>query len=162
MKIAVISCVLFTSLIPALPPQRADVAKPALQPCPNVIVHEPILLYEIAGSTLAAQVDRTLTVYADGSLKLSDASATGPGQSYRVHTTPEVVGALQVALVQAGGLALCDDTQLVTDVPLHTLTMLRGAQNARAHTFSYWTPDANYGGVDGLLEGFIADFFAGF
>lgn len=44
-------------------------------------------------------------------------------------------------------------------VPLRTLTFLRGAQDARAHTFSYWIGDGDYAALDALLEQFIAEQF---
>ena len=60
MKTAFALGVLLTSLVPGLArePQSADVAIPA--PCDNRIVHEPVLVYELAGSTLVAQIDKTL------------------------------------------------------------------------------------------------------
>lgn len=160
MKTAFVSCVLFASLIPAFTRLQAGSDFPAPTPCDNLIAHEPVLLFELAGTTLIAQYDRTLTVYADGALKLADASTTGPGQAIRAQTTPEVVNALKSALTQAGAAALCDDARGVTDVPLRTVTLLRGAQDARAHTFSYWLADGEYAQVDALIEGFIAEHFA--
>lgn len=155
MKTAFVSGVIFASLLPATAPvQSAAGASPAEQ-CPNLLLHEPIVLYEISGATLLGPVDRTLTVYADGALKLSAASATGAGECLLGQTTPEVAQKLQQELVQAGAFDLCDDPRNVTDVPLNTLTLLRGAQDARAHTFSYWIGDGHYLAVDLTIEKFI-------
>jgi hypothetical protein len=159
MKTAFALGVLLTSLVPGLArePQAADVVFP--NTCENKIVHEPVLVYELAGSTLIAQIDKTLYVYADGSLKLAVAEADSLGFCLRAKTDPKVVFNLQQALVQAGVLVLCDDPRNVTDVPLNTLTYLRGTQDARAHTFSYWLGDGEYAQVDALLQNFIVEQF---
>ena len=155
MKTAFVTGVLFASLIPALATlQPTSVASPADQ-CPNLLLHEPLVLYELSGATLIGPVDRTLTVYADGALKLSAASATGPGECTLGQTTPELAQALQQELVRAGAFDLCDDARNVSDVPLNTLTLLRGAQDARAHTFSYWIGDGHYQAVDDAIAKFI-------
>jgi len=159
MKTAFASGVFLAAFLPSLARVEPAAPPPAAQACDNVIVHEPLLVFEIVGSTLAAQVDRTLTVFADGSLKLADAELGGPGGCTRAQTTPLEVLALKQALTQAGAAILCDDPQQVTDVPLRTLTLLRGAQDARAHTFSYWLGAGDYALVDALLEQFIADHF---
>ncbi|MEO6710157.1 MAG: hypothetical protein ABI054_11970 [Planctomycetota bacterium] len=154
MKIALITCALIAPLFPALVRQQA---------CPNVIAHEPVVLFEVAGSTIAARVDRTLTVYADGSMLMSEAGTAGSrGHCMRVQTTPGVVADLKLALIKAGAQTLCDHQIQVTDVPLRTLTMMGGSQDSRAHTFSYWTPEPEYAAVDAELETFIAEQFPGF
>ena len=159
MKTAFASGVLLLAFIPALAHVEPAARPAAVLACDNVIVHEPLLVFEVKGSTLAAQVDRTLIVFADGSLKLAEAEFAGQGRCARAQTTPESVLALKQALTQAGAAILCDDPQQVTDVPLRTLTFLRGAQDARAHTFSYWLGAGDYAVVDALLEQFIAEQF---
>jgi hypothetical protein len=159
MKTAFALGVLLASMVPGLArdAQVADVAIPA--PCENTIQREPVLVYELVGSTLIAQIDRTLYVYADGSLKLAEAQADSLGFCLRSQTTPRDVQLLQQALVQAGGMRLCDDPRRVMDVPLNTLTLLRGDQDARAHTFSYWIGDGEYAQVDALIQQFIGERF---
>ncbi|HUR27457.1 MAG TPA: hypothetical protein VM509_04670 [Planctomycetota bacterium] len=161
MKTSLVSSVIFASFASLVTPQdAADVAKQA--PCANVLAHEPLLLYEIVGSTLAAQIDRTLSVYADGSVRLASASDAGPGKCRIVHVDPSLVSELHQALVATGGWTLCDDTRIVTDVPLRTLTLLGKTPTTRAHTFSYWLGDEGYEAVDLVLEQFIADQFPDF
>lgn len=153
---------LVLALVPAIPGRQNDKNIPPVPPpvpCDNAIVHEPLLIYEVYGSTLIAPYDVTLTVYADGSLKLVDAYATAEGVCRRAKADPRTVLGLQQVLARAGAFTLCDDTQLVTDVPLHTLTMLDGTPDAVAHTFSYWLGDGGYAPVDALLENFIATQF---
>ncbi len=160
MKTAFALGVLAVCLVPSIALVQADVQRPAPPPvCVNTIVHEPLFIYEVLGSSLIGPFDSTLTVYADGTLKLADAYAIDRGQCVRTQTTPRIVNGLQQALFDAGGFALCDDTQIVTDVPLHTLTLLNAAENPTVHTFSYWVGDGDYAAVDALLANFVAEQF---
>ena len=162
MKTAFVSGVLFASLAPFVAPQDSVGVDTPAPKCANVLAHEPLVLYEIHGSTLAPQVDRSLTLYADGSIRLSSGSDASPGKCTVAQVDPSVVDELRQSLVQTGGLTLCDDTRIVTDVPLHTLTLLGKTPVTRANTFSYWLGDENYEGVDLVLEQFITDQFPEF
>lgn len=160
MKTAFALGVLAVCLVPSIAVVQADVQRRAPPPaCDNVIVHEPLFVYEVLGSSLIGPFDSTLTVYADGSLKLADAYATGRGPYARAQITPRAAAAMQQSLFKAGGFVLCDDTQDVTDVPLHTLTLLGGGQDATAHSFSYWVGDGDYAAVDTLIADFVAEQF---
>jgi len=159
MKTAIALGVLLAAMAPVdnRPKPAFTVATPP--PCANTIVREPVLVYELAGSTLIAQIDRTLYVYGDGTLKLAQADADSLGFCKRTTVNPRIVLTLQQKLMQAGAMTLCDDVRRVTDVPLHTMTMMEGAQDAKAHTFSYWLGDGEYAAVDALLEEFVAEQF---
>ncbi|MBK8179679.1 MAG: hypothetical protein IPK67_12490 [Planctomycetes bacterium] len=159
MKITLALGVLALSLVPALAERPQPSLSTSLGVCENTILREPVLVYEYAGSTLVAQIDRTLYVYGDGSLKLAEAEADSLGRCLRAQTTPREVALLRQALFDAGAMGLCDDARRVMDVPLNTLTLFNGAQDARAHTFSYWIGDGNYEAVDGLIQQFIVDKF---
>ena len=157
MKFALISCVLLAPVLP-VPIAEDPVISPAPpQPCANWIAHEPVLMYEIVGSTLTMDYDRTLTVYADGKVTLADATLGRAGVVIRSEVMPQAVHELQVSLQRAGAQVLCDAQVFATDVPLHTLTMLGGTQDAKAHTFSWWIAEDEYAPIDALLEGFLAE-----
>ena len=158
MKTAPVSGVLLAALVPLVAWQSPELGA-APDPCTNLMAHEPMLVFDITGSTIAGPVDRTLTVYNDGWTKLSEASTTGPGKCSSVKLPQDVAAALHTGLVQAGGFTLCDDARTVADLPLRTLTILGNAQTTRSHTFSYWVGDQVYTGVDALLEQFIAEQF---
>ena len=129
--------------------------------CENIHEHEPMLVYEVSGATLSGTMDRTLTVYEDGALLLSSAVPGEPGTCARVHTTPKVVSRLYQELANAGALTLCDDEPLFIDMPLHTVTLLRGDYQTSGWTFSYWNVYSGYVVVDDLLEKFIQENFHG-
>jgi hypothetical protein len=163
MKTGFVSGVLFASLASLVAPQdSAGGDTLGTTRCANVLPHEPVLLYEIHGATLAAQVDKSLTVYADGAIRLSTGSDASPGKCTVLQVAPSVVDELRQTLVLTGGLTLCDDQRVVTDVPLHTLTLLGKTPVTRANTFSYWIGDEDYEAVDLALEQFIADQFPEF
>ncbi len=159
MKSALAMGVLLAALTPGVASEKPTL-NVVIQPgAENTIVHEPLLVYELVGSSQLAQIDLTLYVYADGWIKLAQADADSLGFSRRALATPRTVQALKNALMQAGAMKLFDDARTVTDVPLHTLTMMQGAQDARAHTFSYWVGDGEYAVIDALLEEFIVEQF---
>jgi hypothetical protein len=158
---AIVTGLLALSLLPitgALQPNAQQDA-PA---CENVILHEPLLQYEVSGSTLVgALVDRSLTVWADGTARLSEASDTTDGRCLLVQVSTEETQALHRALLQMGAFAACDEAAMANDLPLSTLTVFRGAQDARTHTFSWWVPQGDYAPFEDVLEKFITENFSG-
>ena len=123
----------------------------------------PLIVYDVTGFTLAGPVDLNLDVYGSGLVKLSSASAApGQGKSEIAHLTPQQTLALARALFFAGSFQTCDQPAAGSDVPLHTLTVFRGATDAKAHTFSWWVPEKEYATFEQLLDGFIATHFPGF
>ena len=159
MNTAFVSGVLLASLIPSL----ALVQRPALTTaaieCENVHAHEPMLVYEVAGSTLTGVVDRTLIIYSDGVMKLTSAVPGEPGTCITLQTTTNVTTKLYRGLAEAGALTLCDDDLLAIDMPLHTLTLLRGAYDMRGRTISFWNINGAYGVIGVMMEDFIAEQF---
>ena len=160
MKTLIASGVVLACLIPLSNLPRA--AEPQAQDCENLFAHEPAVVFEVSGSTLAGPVDTTLTVYTDGIVKISSASASGPGKAATAVVTADDVEKLRVALVAGSGLKLCDDPRIVTDAPLHTVTLLSGLQDAQAHTFSYWVGTDAYTVVDQRLQQFVQQVFPEF
>ena len=160
MNTAFLSGVVFASLIPAL--AMVD-GKPSLatngNECENVHAHEPLVIYEVAGATLSGQMDRTLIVYGDGTLKLSNAAPGELGTAETVKVGPDIAEKRRETLVMAGAFKMCDDSLLAIDMPLHTVTLLGGSHEMRGRTFSYWNVEHGYAEVDALLEAFIADQF---
>ena len=136
---------------------------PLTQRCPNLTVHEPVVLYEVTGSTLAGPYDRSLVVYNDGLARLSSAGDQGElGSAKLAFVSPEGAQALQRDLDQAGAFKLCDDSTTVSDVPLSTLTVFRAGSDVQAHTFSWWsTNEFPYEMTDKVLSDFIATYFPG-
>jgi hypothetical protein len=158
MRTAFVSALLVFSTIPWLARVQDPVAE--TPECENIHVHEPRLVYEVSGSTLSGQIDRTLIVYGDGSLKLASAMPNEPGACKTLQVAPEVVSKLYNGLVAAGALFQCDDSQVVVDMPLHTVTLLSGTSEMRGRTFSYWDVDSGYRQIDTLLEQFVAQHFS--
>jgi len=160
MKVAIALGALAFALVPALARvPDGGVDTPAPPTCFNVVAHEPVLVFEVLGSTLLGQVDDTLTVYSDGTLKLATAYADGFGQVQRVQITPREVFTLYQQLELGGAFSGCDDPRQFTDVPLHTVTLMNGVQDAWGHSFSYWIGDGTYAAIDAVLENFLAEHF---
>lgn len=151
------------AVVPLAGEQRVAI-RPVLQSggCVNAIVHEPLLLYELRGGTLAGPVDLNLVVFSDGSARIADASDPEFPRAALGVTDPEAVSDLLLDLERIGGMLNCDEPGMVTDVPLHTLTMLKPGTDARSHTFSWWLPVSSNGSMELRIEQFIAEVFPKF
>lgn len=138
--------------------------RPVLQTngCANSIVHEPLLVYEVHGGTLAGPVDMHLVVYSDGTARITDLTDTDVPRAAIGHTDPEAVSDLLIDLERVGGMLNCDSVGMVTDVPLHTLTMLKPGTDARSHTFSWWLPENANGVIEARIDLFVAELFPKF
>ena len=131
-------------------------------PCPNVLPHEPIVVYEVAGFGLAGQFDLELLVYGDGSARLSSTVAGGDGKAQNGFVGQDGATALLAQLTQAQAFFLCDQDLAVSDVPLQTLTVLRPKTDGRGHTFSWWIAEDGIVPVQQTLDAFIASTFPNF
>jgi len=128
----------------------------------NPIAHEPLLVYEVTGGTLVGPYDLQLTVYADGLARLASATQAKLGRTALRDVGPESAHQLATELARAGAFFGSDQALNVTDMPLSTLTILQGAPDSRAHTYSWWVPEGANRTAPALLQSFIADNFADF
>lgn len=119
-------------------PQSPARATDPLPFCPNSFEREPVLLYEVTGGTLSGPIDRFLSLYSDGTARLSSYLGDGMGSSQLGGATPSEVDGLHAELVALGAMNLCDQEDLVSDVPLSTLTVFRRNQRPRSNTFSWF------------------------
>jgi hypothetical protein len=141
----------------ALPrPQVTTSAVPLPPPCPNPILREPVVLYEVTGGTLVGAVDTFLTVYNDGTARLSSSlGGAGIGSSQLALLPPALVDSLRQELSASGALVLCDQPDFTSDTPLQTLTVLRPSSR-RSNTFSWFAADGDVAQIQAILEAFIA------
>jgi len=149
---AVLAILVLAAARPAPPP-----------PCANLFPHEPVVVYEISGHTLCCLVDESLTVYGDGYARLSRATYDGTGSKSQlayVGTAP--VQALIADLGALGAGTSCDRPELVSDMPLSTLSVMRGETDGRAHTFSWFFDDGAGGAITARLDAFVQATFPGF
>ena len=142
---AVLAILVLAAARPAPPP-----------PCTNVFTHEPVLMYEVSGFTLCCQVDQALSVYGDGFVRLSRATYDGTNSKSQlayVGTAP--IQALLADLGALGAGSACDVPIQVSDMPLSTLSLMRGETDGRAHTFSWLYDDGTGGAITARLDAFI-------
>jgi len=130
--------------------------------CVNVIQHEPLLVYEVTGSTFIGPVDLHLVVYSDGAVRIAGTANTDAPLAQRGVVDPEAVSDLMLDLERFGGRLECDATIQATDVPMHTLTMLKSGTDARSHTYSWWVPEGASGAIEARIEMFITEAFPQF
>ena len=147
----------------ALPFLVAAAAPAAPVPCPNEIQHEPLVLYDVNGSTLGGPIDISLTVYNDGQARLSSIGQFGnPSKSQLAFPGPAAATQLLLDLSALGAGTLCDKLFFVSDVPTTTLTVFRNATTARNHTFSWLVGVDAYGQIDQRIQTFIQTYFPSF
>ena len=158
MSHAQLATVLLTLSLAVLPgPDGVRGAEPPPPLCPNPIPHEPVVLYEVTGGTLSGSFDYFLSVYSDGTSRLS--SYLGGGSSQFTGVDPSEVDDLRQALAQAGALSQCDQPDLTSDTPLQTLTVFRSNPTRRSNTFSWFTSDGDLAEIQSILDAFIGAHF---
>jgi hypothetical protein len=160
MKHALPLSVAFVAVAVAAAPALQTTARAPLPSCPNSIPHEPLVVYEVTGGTLSGPVDGFLAVYGDGLARYSSSiDGNGPGYSQTVSVGDEAAE-LHAQLIAAGALELCDQPDLVSDVPLSSLTVLRFAPRGRPNSFSWYAAtDEQVGEIESLLSSFIGRHF---
>lgn len=150
------------SLVPSVLCLCAALApEPAPPPCPNVFVHEPVVMYEVSGRTLCCAVDLQMTVWGDGSARVASAD-DGNGRARVAWVAPSAVQDLIADLGALGAGLACDQPDLTSDVPLSTLTVLRGTTEGRARTWSWLGDDGHGNAIEARLGQFLQDAFPGF
>lgn len=127
--------------------------------CPNKIEVEPVVIYDVSGSTFAGPFHQHLTVYNSGLATFARATNFSEPEVAVAQVSPADIAQLESDLDALGARSLCDIPTLVSDVPLTTVTVFAGATDARAHTFSFFLSIKQQGAVKQLLESFIATHF---
>jgi len=131
--------------------------------CANTIRHEPVLLFDVNGGTLAGPVDMQLTVYNDGVARICRTqSIFGTVDARIAYVTPAAAKQLVGDVAAFGAGTLCDLDLITSDVPNSTLTILRDATDTRAHTFSWTGAQGAYSQIEQRLYTFINATFPGF
>lgn len=121
----------------------------------NPIQREPIVMFDVSGSTFLGPVLEHLTIYNDGLASYSNASPTGSTSVGSAMISSQEINKLIQALEEANAGTLQDQEGTVSDVPLTTVTLFSGGTNAQAHTYSYWLGWDNYAAADDVLSEFI-------
>lgn len=131
-------------------------------PCVNVFPHEPILMYEVSGRSLCCLVDIQMTIYGDGSVRAASADESGPGRAQIAYVPPLAIQGLIADLNMFGAGTSCDVPSFFNDVPLSTLTLLRGVTDGRTRTWSWLGDDGQNGAIEQRLNQFLHDTFPSF
>ena len=134
----------------------------------GAIKQEPVLLYDITGSTLTGSVHLQLTVYNNGvaaASRLNHVVFPSPGVDADVdvvYIAPQEVNMLRRDLAAAGAFTNVDQSIFVSDVPTTTVTVFRGATDAKAHTYSYMLASGSTADVQAVIQDFLKLHFPGY
>lgn len=141
-----------------------EAGDPLPSPC-DLISNNPLVTMETAGSTLSGTfLYERLNVNTDGSASyvVGNGLAFPAPAGFQFTIVPtSAIADLRKKLRDAGASKLCDLPEIVSDVPLTTVTVFAGEQDSRAHTFNYFgAPIApSHAKVDAALRDFILQFF---
>jgi hypothetical protein len=123
------------------------------------IKREPVLMFDVTGSTLTGPIHFNYIVYNDGLVTGGTCGGfAGDNSAGTANATQADVAQLASDLIAAGGLKLPDQNLTVADVPLTTVTVFKGAEDARAHTFSYWLGVGSYAQINTVIADFRAKY----
>jgi hypothetical protein len=121
-----------------------------------------VLLYDHSGYGIGGHIDRALTVYGNGTLRLSSSFASISSKSEVAFASEAEVQQLLLDLAQLGAGTLCDNFVAVADLPPSTLTILRNTTDSKAHTFSWFVGIGAYGPIEQRIQTFIQTWFPNF
>lgn len=117
------------------------------------LVCEPVLIYDVSGSTLTGPCHKNLSVYNNGRVSLAEFAAVGAARNESTMINTGEVKSLVGQLSRYRRLQ--DDQTIVMDIPMTTVTLFDGTTDARAHSFSYWLPTGDYEEVQQTIDLFI-------
>ena len=122
------------------------------------IVWEPVLVFDVTGSTIAGPIHVNMVVYNNGFVSYASDESFSGGDLVSIQTLdPAVIKKLVRELARAGAKDLGDSTISGADLPLTTVTFLKGSTNAASHTFSYTAPIGAYAAVATVINDFITN-----
>lgn len=130
--------------------------------CPATWSSDPVLVVDVAGTTLGGMVSRHLVVYSDGRAMLAErATRDEPARVETATIAPGFVEQLRLDLEYAGAFDACDDTAVVADVPLTTVTVFDRGRHARTNTFHYLVPGPGQASTHLVIDLFVATHLPG-
>ena len=124
-------------------------------PCPNKIGFEPVVTYEVSGTTFAGPLYQHLTVYNNGHALFARKTTFTDPVVEAVQVTPADVAQLRDDLAATGAFGLCDLPPQGADIPLTTITVFSGGTDARSHTFSFFFSAGGQAAAKQVIEAFI-------
>ncbi|MEM9381414.1 MAG: hypothetical protein AAGB93_15780 [Planctomycetota bacterium] len=126
--------------------------------CLDRIAMSPVATMTTAGSTLlGGPIMSSITIYSNGLILTSETALGGASAAGTAFVDPSSVEDLAQTLRAAGAFELCDQSYDVYDVPLRTVTVFSGGQDARAHSYSYYVPDEGHQQAEDAILGFLVE-----
>ena len=139
--------------------QQQDISPgvPDEQGCFDRIAMSPVATMTTAGGTLLGPVMSTITIYSNGLIITSESSHDGASAAGTAFVDPTFVEDLARTLRESGAFELCDQKYDFYDVPLRTVTVFSGGQDAKAHTYSYYFAEERYQQAEDAILGFLIE-----
>ena len=141
---------LFVSPAPAAPQASAQAVG---------VLWEPVLVFDVTGNSFVGPIHVNMVVYNNGFVSYaSDESFFGGDIVSTQQLNPTVIKKLVRKLELAGADVLGDSITPTADLPLTTITFLKGSTNSPSHSFSYTAPIGAYSTVATVINDFISDY----
>lgn len=139
--------------------QQQDISPgvPDQHGCFDRIPISPVATMTTAGGTLFGPVMSTISIYSNGRIITSEASYGGASAAGTAFVDPASVENLAQTLRESGAFDLCDQKDDFYDVPLKTVTVFSGGQDAKAHTYSYYFAEDEYQQAEDAILGFLIE-----
>ncbi len=116
----------------------------------------PVLVYDVSGMTLGGPIGKSLVVYNNGRVQISEAAnfLRGP----YVDTAKVSPRMLEGLLAELEGWSFLDDeTQQALDLPLQTLTTID--KTGQARSVSWWTGHGGHQHLESAVDRLVAELF---
>jgi hypothetical protein len=116
----------------------------------------PRVVYDISGPTLGGMEGYSMVIYSNGRVQVSQIAGfdTEP-YALASQLSPD---ALQRLLAELGSWShLKDETQVISDLPLKTLTVIDGA--GRANSVSWWDGQGGHDNLEQILGRVVQELF---
>ena len=118
---------------------------------------EPLLVYDVTGSTFIGPFHLSLTVFNNGHVSYSTASTLNEGEAFERMVPVKDVELLGRSLASLGVNGLTDSVGSGADIPITTVTFMRPKTDTKAHTFSYLAGGPGHNAVGAAINTFIQD-----
>jgi hypothetical protein len=123
--------------------------------------HEPLVIHDVSGGTLAGPIHSHAVVWSDGSITFSERSTnfifpvTETTRVVAGHAPKSEATRLIRQLRRLGAFDESDSAMTVSDVPLQTLTVALPGTDSRSNSFSFYLAAGRKGPMLQLINAFL-------
>ncbi|MCP3914697.1 MAG: hypothetical protein GY711_03955 [bacterium] len=126
----------------------------------NAWVCEPLLIFDSSGQTDQGLVHFNLSIYNNGMISLAQFNGSGSSRNMSKLVKPAEVRRFYRGVMGTGAWTMKDQKEVATGVPMRSVTLFKGATDAEAHSFNYFSADGDYKSVESMVNNFVRSHFS--